>query len=363
MSASGVRRDARLRASARRKAARPDTVTARVAGALLIAATVASLLSTALLNPVFSGSDYLLKISAHQDRILAGGFFQIVAAFASAGIAVSLYPVVRRHGEALALGSVGFRLLEGGLYLVAAIGTFLLLQVGQDTTAGSPVPPYLQTSGALLQTLRDQAGLAGVLAFYLGASMYYYVFYRSRLIPRWLSGWGLAGTALGALAGLLVLFRVTGYMSAPQVVLNLPIGVNEMVLAIWLLVRGFGSPATGSAPVAPAVTRLPVGALNPAAASRDRQGAPRRPAVPDHADRGGEGHTSNRPDLPTASGARGHPVPGPRSSRRQGHRHDLMTIAAQTGQGAFAALVSIRRIWRPRTRQPLDANLSNRSRH
>jgi Domain of unknown function (DUF4386) len=245
MSASGVLRDARLRAWARRKAARPQTLTARVAGALLIAATVASLLSTALLNPVFSGSDYLVKISAHQDRILAGGFFEIIAAFASAGIAVSLYPVVRRHGEALALGSVGFRLLEGGLYLVAAIGTFLLLQVGQDATAGPPVPAYLRTSGALLLTLRDQAGLAGVLAFYLGASMYYYVFYRSRLIPRWLSGWGLAGTALGALAGLLVLFRVTGYMSAPQVVLNLPIGVNEMVLAIWLLVRGFGTKRAG----------------------------------------------------------------------------------------------------------------------
>ena len=249
MSAWLVPGDARLRAPARRRAARPDTLTARVAGALFIAATVASLLSTALLNPVFSGSDYLVKISAHQDRILAGGFFEIIAAFASAGIAVSLYPVLKRYGEALALGSVGFRLLEGGLYLVAAIGTFLLLQVGQDTPAGSPIPSYLRTSGALMQTLRDQAGLAGVLAFYLGASMYYYVFYRSRLIPRWLSGWGLAETALGALAGLLVLFRVTGYMSTPQVVLNLPIGVNEMVLAIWLLVRGFRSPAAESAPV------------------------------------------------------------------------------------------------------------------
>jgi hypothetical protein len=248
MSAPEVPADARLQGPARR-GARPDTVTARAAGALFIAATVASLLSTALLNPVFSGSDYLLKISAHQDRIVAGGFFEIVAAFASAGIAVSLYPVVRRHGESLALGSVGFRLLEGGLYLVAAIGTFLLLQVGQDATAGSPIPPYLRTSGALLQTLRNQAGLAAVLAFYLGASMYYYVFYRARLIPRWLSGWGLAGTALGAVAGLLVLFRVTGYMSAPQVALNLPIGVNEVVLAIWLLVRGFDSSAASSAPV------------------------------------------------------------------------------------------------------------------
>jgi len=246
---SEVQADARLQGPARRGARRPDTLTARVAGALLITATITSLLSTGLLNPVFSGSDDLVKIAAHQDRIVAGSFFEIIAAFASAGIALSLYPVVRRHGEALALGSVGFRLLEGGLYLVAAVGTLLLLQAGQHAVAGSPIPPYLRTSGALLQTLRNQAGLIAVLAFYVGASMYYYVFYRARLIPRWLSGWGLAGTALGAVAGLLVLFRVTGYMSTTQVVLNLPIGVNEIVLAIWLLVRGFGFPATGSAPV------------------------------------------------------------------------------------------------------------------
>ena len=249
MSAWRVLGDARLRTQASRKAVRPGTLTARVAGALFIAATVASLLSTGLLNPVFSGSDYLGKIAAHQDRIVAGSFFEIIAAFASAGIALSLYPVVRRHGEALALGSVGFRLLEGGLYLVAAVGTLLLLQAGRGATAGSPIPLYLRTSGALLLTLRNQAGLIAILAFYVGASMYYYVFYRARLIPRWLSGWGLAGTALGAVAGLLVLFRVTGYMSTPQVALNLPIAVNEIVLAIWLLVRGFDSSTAGSAPV------------------------------------------------------------------------------------------------------------------
>jgi hypothetical protein len=64
------------------------------------------------------------------------------------------------------------RFLEGGLYLVAAIGTLLLVQVGQDATAGSPVPSYLQASGALLQAFRDKTSLIGVLAFCLGASMF-----------------------------------------------------------------------------------------------------------------------------------------------------------------------------------------------
>jgi len=78
----------------------------------------------------------------------------------------------------------------------------------------------------------------GVLAFYTGATLYYLVFYRSQLIPRWLSVWGLAGTVLGLVAGLLVLFQSIAVLSGTQVVLNLPIAVQEMVLAVWLIVKG-----------------------------------------------------------------------------------------------------------------------------
>ena len=83
----------------------------------------------------------------------------------------------------------------------------------------------------------------GVLTFYIGATPYHLVFYRSQLIPRWLSVWGLAGTVLGLAAGLLVLFRSIAVPSGPQVVLNLPIAVQEMVLAVWLIVKGFNPKA------------------------------------------------------------------------------------------------------------------------
>jgi hypothetical protein len=79
----------------------------------------------------------------------------------------------------------------------------------------------------------------GYLAFCTGATLYYLVFYRSQLIPRWLSAWGLAGTALGLVSGLLVLFQSIAVLSSTQVVLNLPIAVQEMVLAVWLIVKGF----------------------------------------------------------------------------------------------------------------------------
>jgi Domain of unknown function (DUF4386) len=219
----------------------PTMSTARLVAALLLTATVASLVSTALLNSILNSSRYLMEIASHQDRVVLGTFFELIAAFASAGIAISLYPVLRPRGEGLALGAVGFRVIEGALYVVSALAVLLLLRLGQDVGVAGRAPGS-QMTGALLRTLRDQSGLTGVMAFCAGASMYYYVLYRSILIPRWLSGWGLAGTALALVAATLVLFRATGYMSTTQVVLSIPIGVNELVLAGWLIVRGFSAP-------------------------------------------------------------------------------------------------------------------------
>jgi len=85
------------------------------------------------------------------------------------------------------------------------------------------------------------AGL--LLAFSVGGLMYYLVFYRSKLIPTWLSAWGIAGTVLLMVAGVLVVFGVIGPLSAGQVGLAAPIGLQEMVLAGWLIVKGFNQSA------------------------------------------------------------------------------------------------------------------------
>ena len=132
--------------------------------------------------------------------------------------------------------------MEGVLYVVGAVAVLLLIPLSQDFMAArAHEPSYFNTTGELLRSSRDLTSLAGILAFYVGGSMYYSILYRSRLVPRWLSVWGGAGCALGLAAALLVLFRVVGFLSAPQVVFNLPIGVNEMVLAVWLLAKGFDS--------------------------------------------------------------------------------------------------------------------------
>jgi hypothetical protein len=218
---------------------RTDKTTARVAGVLFIVATVADLLSIAFLGSL-DGSDYLTKISQHEGMVSAGVLLLFIAAFACAGIAMSLYPVLKRYREGLAIGSVGFRIIEGMLYAVGAVTVLLLVTLSQEfVKAAAPDSSSFETLGTLLKAVRDWAGLAGILAFYTAALMYYSIFFGSRLIPRWLSVWGIAGVLLGIVAAVLILFHVVGSMSTVQIVLNVPIGVQEMVLAVWLIVKGF----------------------------------------------------------------------------------------------------------------------------
>ncbi len=192
------------------------------------------------MNPIVNGSGYLARIYANQDRVLIGACFELLAAFTSAGIAMALYPVLRRHGQGLAIGSIGFRLVEGALYAMGAVGTLLLVSLSQQYAhAGHPVSSSFRTAGELLRDLRHWSGLVAAMAFYVGGFMYYWLFFQSRLIPRWLSMWGIISVGLGFVAGCLVLLDATAYMSSVQVGLNLPIAVNEMVLAIWLIVKGF----------------------------------------------------------------------------------------------------------------------------
>ncbi len=221
-----------------------NRATARLAGVLYIIATAGSLLSLVFLGSL-DDQGYLAKISENPSQVAAGVLLLFIAAFASAAIALSLYPVLRRYREGLAIGAVGFRIIEGMLYTIGAVSVLLLLTLGQEFVKAAPADAsQFETLGTLLKAVRDWAGLAGVFAFYSGGLLYYIVFYKARLIPRWLSGWGIVAVALGLVAAILVLFQVAGSMSTTQIVLNVPIGVQEMVLAVWLIVKGFSAPPT-----------------------------------------------------------------------------------------------------------------------
>jgi hypothetical protein len=217
-----------------------DRNTARVAGTLFITATAASILSSPFLEPI-NASNYLVSVSANGNQVMVGAFFAIIGAAASASIAISLYPVVRRYSEGLALGAVGFRTVEGVFDIVGFIGLLLLITLSQQfVNAGAPDSSYFQTLGVLAVSgyhLVENVGK--LLAFSIGCLLYYIIFYRTKLVPRWLSGWGLVAGILTMVSCLLTMFGLIAPFSTEQIVLNLPILPQELVLAVWLIVKGF----------------------------------------------------------------------------------------------------------------------------
>jgi hypothetical protein len=133
----------------------------------------------------------------------------------------------------------------------------------ESANAGASAPSIYEAPAALVMAARDSLGQVSVLTFGLGGLMYYWVFYRSRLVPRWLSAWGLVAITLVMVSMLLVMFRLIESFSPLQLALALPIFLQEMVLAVWLIAKGFNPRAIASAPsivTAPAIEHSLAGA-------------------------------------------------------------------------------------------------------
>ena len=162
---------------------------------------------------------------------------------ACAGIGLALYPILKKYNEGLAIGAAGFRVIEGALDVVGALLYIVLLALSQEfVKAGAPASSYFQTADAVINAgigwFRDGAKL---LTFGIGALMYYVVFYQYRLVPRWLSVWGLVGITLTIISALLVMFHLLPPVGTIQVILLMPILPQELVLAVWLIVKGIQS--------------------------------------------------------------------------------------------------------------------------
>ena len=219
-----------------------------IAGVIFIIATVTDLLAGGLqgvFGPVLTGADYLTSLSANANQAAGGVLLWIISAFTSVGIAISLYPVLKEWNAGLALGSVIFRTIEAAFYMVVYLGLMSLLPLSQQfITAGAAARTSLQAIGDLLVSVHEHAALLGVFAFCLGAFMYYYLFFQSRLIPRWLSGFGIVAIILMMVACVLALF--SGNLITSYIPLAAPIAVQEMVLGVWLIVKGFNPSAIAS---------------------------------------------------------------------------------------------------------------------
>ena len=151
------------------------------------------------------------------------------------------YPILSKQNKTLALGYVVAGIIECVLFLITVISILTLLTLSKNYVyAGAPDNSYFQSSGILLIAVRDWAfNIFWPISIGLATLILYYLLYQSELIPRWFSIWGLFGGVAATAGGLLSYFGVIGTLSVIYNVLLLQIAIQELVMAVWLIVRGF----------------------------------------------------------------------------------------------------------------------------
>ena len=209
-------------------------------GWLFVVATVAGVSSVLAMSSTLSDGDVLGAVSSHQGALLLGEMLIFVMLTAMVGTAVLLRPVLGRHSETLALSYVLARTLEVVMISIGLVAGLLLIPLSWDVTAGDG-----DMAGAVV--LADSLKTAGDWTGYLGAQMIFSIsalvlnvaFLRNGLIPRWLAMWGLIGVPLMFASGLLVMFESLNSNTSTLNLLVVPLAVQEMVMAVWMIVKGF----------------------------------------------------------------------------------------------------------------------------
>lgn len=214
--------------------------TAAIVGALFILALVPFLIGQALYEPILGSPDYLGEAYVDRVTVVTGILLEFASALAVILIPVVLFPILRKHSEVLALAYVSLRLFEAVLLGVAQIFKLSLVNLSQGYLASGGVDAsYLQNIGRSVQSVlywADHDGLIYLIVFVTGTLILNAALYQSKLIPRWLSIWGLIG-AVAVLAGsVMATFDVLIVLA---MILVIPIGVQEQAMAIWLIVKGF----------------------------------------------------------------------------------------------------------------------------
>ena len=221
--------------------------TAIIVGLLFIIATV-FLFAESFYKPILSSPDYLDIIYPNKIIVITGILLESIVIPAIFLIPIFLFPILKKHNKVLALGYIGFRSLEAVLISIAEINKLSLVNLSRDyLNKGGLDVSYFQNIGSSIQSKLywvNTDGLIYVSIFAIGALILYSVLYQSKLVPRWIAGWGFIA-AITILTGSM-LSAFTDISPVITILLIAPIAVQEMVFAVWLIVKGFNPSAIAS---------------------------------------------------------------------------------------------------------------------
>ena len=223
-----------------------DKNIARMVGILFLVSMAVSLIYTNFFSALLDAP--IASIYSNRTQVVVGALFELTNCIAVIGIAVTLFAVLKRQNESLALCYVGFRAIECAVLIVGVISGLLLITLSKECIkAGVPDASYFQATGALILAGKNMALQMGILISGLGGLILTSLLYQSKLIPRVISGWGLIGYVLVVASAVLDIFDVIDTIHGVGMLMYVPGGLFEtLIFPIWLIVKGFKSSANVS---------------------------------------------------------------------------------------------------------------------
>jgi Domain of unknown function (DUF4386) len=218
----------------------PSRRVARIAGIFMVI-TFISIPALPLYDQVLHHANFVVGGSG-DTRVYIGALFEILTLVAGIGMAVTLYPVLKRESESLALGYVTVRVVESCLIAVGIVSLLAVVTLRKDLAGASGTDhASLILSGRSLVAVHDATFLLGpAFCAAVGNGLILgYLMLRSGLVPRRFAEFGIGAGSLALLTALLVLFGAYDQSSGQSFVLTLPEAVWELSLGIYLIVKGF----------------------------------------------------------------------------------------------------------------------------
>jgi hypothetical protein len=216
--------------------------TAITVGIFMLSATVTFMIGNGLIESVLSNPDYLNNVYPNKTKLIAGMFLELIDAALVIGIGMLMFPILKQHNQAIAIGYFGTRVMESVLIAVSLLSLLILVPLSQEfIAAGTADGSYYQTIGTLALNGYDTAFQLAMLVLGLGSLMFCYLLFTSKLIPRLISVIGFIGYVALLASSCLEIFGVDVGM-----ILFIPGALFEIIFPIWLIVKGFNKTALDS---------------------------------------------------------------------------------------------------------------------
>jgi len=219
--------------------------TAILVASLWILTAVGAIVGNALLSPVVSAPDFLTTAFPKSATVISGMLLWLVNDFGIVFIGVLMFPILRKHSESMALGYVSMRIFEAVFLIIGVIFSMMLIPLSQAfINSGATGISSFQAIGVVLKQAQHWfMDTMQLIPLGLGGLILTTLLYKTKLVPRFFSVWGMVGYGLLLPCALLTLFGVPNIVPGISVAsMVIPVAIWEIILMpVWLYAKGFNT--------------------------------------------------------------------------------------------------------------------------